>query len=46
MAWFAFTDASGEAFVVRLDDPELVAHARALLAGDTEADARIGGTVV
>lgn len=46
MAFFTFTDASRESFVFRLDDPGLIAHARALLAGGTEADARIGGTVV
>jgi hypothetical protein len=45
MAYFTFTDASTETFVVRLDDPLEVAHARDLLAGATEADARIGGTV-
>ena len=44
MAWFTFTDASREVFVIRLTDPSLVAHARALLNG-SEDDPRIGGTV-
>lgn len=46
MAWFTFTDASGEIFVIRLDDPAAVDHARALIAGTEVGDARIGGTVV
>lgn len=45
MAWFTFTDASDETFVVRLDDPEQIAHARELVAGTDTSDARIGGTV-
>ncbi|EYD78173.1 Hemolysin-type calcium-binding protein toxin [Rubellimicrobium mesophilum DSM 19309] len=45
MAWFTFTDASQGVFLVRLSDAELVAHARALLAGE-ESEPRIGGTVV
>jgi Ca2+-binding RTX toxin-like protein len=44
MAWFTFTDASKEVFVVRLTDPDLVAHARGLLAGNEDI-ARIGGTI-
>jgi Ca2+-binding RTX toxin-like protein len=46
MAWFTFTDASDETLVFRLNDPALVAHAGALLAGDETSDPRIGGTVV
>ncbi|CAN5655422.1 hypothetical protein BH23PSE1_BH23PSE1_13220 [soil metagenome] len=45
MAFFAFTDVSDEVFVFRLVDPALIAHARALEAGETEANARIGGTI-
>src|SRR3712207_705485 len=45
MPWFTFTDSSREVFVVRLTDPDLVAHARALLNSEA-ANARIGGTVV
>lgn len=45
MAWFTFTDASREVFVLQLTDPDLIAHARALLAGE-ESSPRIGGTVV
>ena len=46
MAWFTFTDASHETFVVRLTDPADVSHARTLIAGTETGDARIGGTVV
>lgn len=46
MAWFTFTDASNETFVIRLTDPAAVSHARGLLAGTETGDARIGGTVV
>jgi Ca2+-binding RTX toxin-like protein len=46
MAWFTFTDASSETFVIRLADPAAVSHALALLDGIETADARIGGTVV
>jgi Ca2+-binding RTX toxin-like protein len=46
MAWFTFTDSSQETFVVRLDDPAEIAHARAIVAGTTTADLRIAGTVV
>ena len=46
MAWFTFTDASDETFVLRLNDPGLVAHAGALLAGDETSNLRIGGTVI
>lgn len=46
MPYFTFTDASNETFVVRLTDPALIAHARRLLAGATDADPRIGGVVV
>jgi Ca2+-binding RTX toxin-like protein len=46
MAWFTFTDASAEIFVIRLADPVAVSHARALIAGTETADARVGGTVV
>lgn len=45
MAYFTFTDASDETFVIRLDDPDLIAHARALLAGTVTDEARIGGIV-
>ncbi|MFC7497723.1 calcium-binding protein [Enterovirga sp. GCM10030262] len=45
MAYFTFTDASRETFVVRLTDPDQIAHARALLAGTETGDARIGGTI-
>ena len=46
MAWFAFTDASNEIFVIRLTDPAAVSHARGLIAGTETADPRIAGTVV
>lgn len=46
MAWFTFTDASDELFVIRIVDPANVAHARALLAGTVTSDALIAGTVV
>ncbi len=50
MPYFAFTDGSDSAggrdtFVVIIDDPAKVEHARALIAGDTEDSARIGGRV-
>ena len=35
MAWFTFTDASKEIFLVKLLDRDLVTHARELLAGTT-----------
>lgn len=46
MAWFTFTDVSNETFVIRLDDPAAVAHARGLLAGTETGDPHIAGTVV
>ncbi|MDQ4086876.1 MAG: hypothetical protein M3177_02500 [Pseudomonadota bacterium] len=46
MPYFTFTDASDETFVIRLDDPDEVAHARALLAGTETDEARIGGVIV
>ena len=46
MAWFTFTDASEETFVIRLTEPVAVSHARGLLDGTETADARIAGTVV
>ena len=46
MAYFTFTDASAEVFVVRIDDPAMIAHARALLDGSVADEARIGGIVV
>ena len=46
MAWFTFTDASEETFVARIDDPDVIAHARELLAGTETADPLIGGIVV
>ena len=46
MAWFTFTDASDETFVLRLTDPAEIAHARELVAGTDTSDARIGGTVI
>jgi len=46
MAWFTFTDASRERFVIRLTDPADIAHARGLLAGTETSDSRIAGTVV
>jgi Ca2+-binding RTX toxin-like protein len=46
MAWFTFTDSSNETFVVRIDDPDQIDHARALIAGTETGNARIGGTVV
>ena len=46
MAWFTFTDASSETFVIRLTDPAAVSHARGLLAGTETIDPRIAGTVV
>lgn len=46
MAWFTFTDASTETFVVRLDDAAEVGHARGLLAGTETADFLIGGQIV
>ena len=46
MAWFSFTDASGETFAFRLDRPELIAEARNILAG-TQTDAiHVAGQVV
>ncbi|HEV2745667.1 MAG TPA: hypothetical protein VGW34_00020 [Allosphingosinicella sp.] len=45
MPYFTFTDSSNETFVVRLTDPDQIAHARALLAGTETGDARIGGTI-
>jgi len=45
MAYFSFTDVSGETFVFRLDDPAAIAHARALLSGSATHDPRIAGTV-
>jgi len=46
MAWFAFTDASEEIFVARIDDPDVIAHARELLAGTETADPLIGGIII
>lgn len=46
MAWFTFTDASREMFVVRLDDAAQIGHARGLLAGTETADFLIGGKIV
>ena len=46
MTYFTFTDSSGEVFVVRILDAAKIAHARALLAGETEDSARIGGIIV
>ena len=46
MAWFTFTDASDEIFVIRLADPAAVSHARGLIAGKETADPRVAGTVV
>lgn len=46
MAYFTFTDASEEIFVVRIEDSGLVNHARALLTGATQADPLIAGTIV
>ena len=46
MTYFTFTDPSGEVFVVRIEDAAKIAHARAILAGETEDSARIGGTIV
>ena len=46
MTFFTFTDSSGEVFVVRIDDAAKIAHARAILTGETEDSARIGGTIV
>jgi Ca2+-binding RTX toxin-like protein len=46
MAWFTFTDASDETFVIRLTDTAFVSHARGLIAGTETADPRIAGTVV
>jgi Ca2+-binding RTX toxin-like protein len=46
MAWFTFTDVSNETFVIRLTEPGLVDHARALLAGEPLGDSHIAGTVV
>lgn len=46
MAWFTFTDASEELFLIRIEDPATVAHARALLAGTVTSAPLIAGTVV
>ncbi|HEX8257834.1 MAG TPA: calcium-binding protein [Allosphingosinicella sp.] len=46
MAYFSFTDASNETFVIRVTDRDDIAHARALLAGTTTDAARVGGTII
>ncbi len=46
MAWFTFTDASDEKFVIRLTNPADISHARGLLAGTETSDPLIAGTVV
>src|SRR5688572_14096590 len=46
MAWFTFTDASDEKFVIRLTNPADISHARELLAGTETSDPLIAGTVV
>lgn len=46
MAYFTFTDASKDIFVVEIKDPTLVEHARSLLAGGTEDDPLIAGTII
>jgi hypothetical protein len=45
MAWFTFTDASNEIFVIELRDPETIEHARALLDGSDSSDPLIAGIV-
>ena len=44
MPYFAFTDGR-DSFVVLIQDAAKVDHARALIAGDTEDSARIGGRI-
>lgn len=46
MAWFTFTDAAEETFVIRLADAAAISHARGLLAGTETSDPHIAGTVV
>jgi hypothetical protein len=46
VAWFTFTDASEDLFVVRIDDSVAVAHARGLLAGTETINQLIDGIVV
>jgi Ca2+-binding RTX toxin-like protein len=46
MAWFTFTDASNEIFVIELRDPDPIEHARALLDGSDSSDPLIAGIVV
>lgn len=45
MAWFTFTDASGEVFVIKLQGRALIEHARQLVAGIATSDPLVGGTV-
>jgi Ca2+-binding RTX toxin-like protein len=45
MAWFTFTDASNEIFVIELRDPDAIEHARALLDGSDSSDPLIAGIV-
>ena len=45
MPYFTFTDASNETFVIRLTDPDQVAHARGLLNGTVDHNWHVGGTI-
>lgn len=46
MAWFTFSDASGETFVLEIRELDLIGHSRALLSGSDSADPHVAGTVV
>lgn len=46
MAWFSFTDASGESFAFRLTDADRIAEARNILTNPSFAASHIGGEVV
>jgi hypothetical protein len=46
VAWFSFTDASGESFAFRLTDADRIAEARAILSDNELAATHVGGEVV
>lgn len=46
MAWFSFTDASGESFAFRLTDADRIAEARNILTNPSFAATHVGGEVV
>jgi hypothetical protein len=45
-AYFEFTDITRERAVVRIDDPEEIRHARALLSGETDSRPHLVGRIV